>query len=134
MTNKSSRGRRNPSPISLRLTQEELTLLKSAAKGQSLSAYIRNRLFCKNQTSDSPDIKNTRLSPQARQQLLAQILSKLGQSGLADSLDDLAYAARIGTLPLTPDVLSEIRTACALIQEIRDLLIRAVGLRPKDSQ
>ncbi len=131
MTNTTPRGRRNPSPISLRLTQEELILLKSKAKGKSVSSYIRNRLFSENPLPDTPETHDDRLSPQVRQKLLAQILIKLGKSGLAQSLEELAYAAKIGTLPLTPDVLSEIRSAYAFIHEIRNLLIRALGLRPK---
>lgn len=112
--------------VSLRLKPEEYAHLKTTAKAQSISAYIRARLF---DSTDEP-AASERLSPAARQRMLAQILARLGQSDMRRSLTDLAEAARLGALPLTPDVLADIHGACAAIMEMRTALIRALGLKP----
>lgn len=131
-TSKPSKGRRASSPLSLRLTPEERARLEAAAGNRALGAYIRARLFAEPEhgavvagTDDA-----ARLSPEVRQRLLAQILGMLGQSAAFRSLGELADAARIGVLPATPDVLAEIRAACAAIEEIRLTLLRALGLKP----
>lgn len=38
----------------------------------------------------------------------------------------------MGVLPLTSDVLADIRNTCAHIQELRRMLIRALGLTTRD--
>ncbi|WP_439629950.1 hypothetical protein [Shinella sp.] len=134
-TLKPSKGRRVSSPLSLRLTPEERATLEAAAGGRALGAYIRARLFAGEGRHtigvESDGNGNAeRLSPEARQRLLAQILGALGQSRALRSLSELAEAARIGVLPLAPDVLADIRAACAGIQEIRLVLLRALGLKP----
>jgi len=88
----------------------------------TLSAYIRARLF---DATPSPDL----LPHETRQKLLAQILAELGQSGIAASLSELARAAEAGLLPLSPDVLGELRSACRSVEKIRAVLLRALGLR-----
>lgn len=119
-----------PAPLSLRLTQEERETLEQAAKGQTLSAYVRQRLF-------GTDVKlegrvgEIRLSPMERQKLLAQILAELGSSRIGKSLAELAEAAQVGILPLSPDVLSEIRAACAHVRDLRAMLLRGLGLSPE---
>lgn len=128
---KSEPARSGPlSPISLRVTPEERAALENAAKGTSLSNYIRSRLFAPETGMEAEIVEVSRLSPITRQQLLAQILGELGRSGIAQSLSDLGYAAQIGVLPLTPEVLADIRSACAHIAEMRSALLRGLGLRP----
>ncbi|WP_127599613.1 hypothetical protein [Nitratireductor alexandrii] len=129
MTKRNSRHGKSPAPISLRVTPEERQALVTAAKGQTLSAYIRTRLF-----SDSAQgIRETgRLSESARQQLLARILAELGRSALSRSMAEFAEAARLGVLPLTPEVLAEIRSARDHIRDLRRMLIRALGLQAED--
>ncbi|MCK0197427.1 hypothetical protein MWN34_10930 [Ancylobacter sp. 6x-1] len=119
-------------PISLRLTPEERHQLECDAAGRSLSAYIRSRLFGADTKAETTSQTSGRLGPAERQKLLAQILAKLGASKALPSLNELADAARIGVLPLTPDVLADIRGACLDIAEIRDGLLRGLGLRPAD--
>jgi hypothetical protein len=60
---------------------------------------------------------------------MAKALALLGQSRLASNLNQLAKAANIGTLPLTPDVEEDLQDACAHVWEIKALLIRALGLK-----
>ncbi|SMD17453.1 hypothetical protein [Rhizobium sp. RU36D] len=139
-TSKPSKGRRASSPFSLRLTAEERAYLETAAGNRALGDYIRGQLLSAVQNNPHPhphphphnDASTERLSPEARQRLLAQMLGMLGQSGILRSLSDLANAARIGVLPLTPDILEEIKAACAAVLEMRITLLRAVGLKPSD--
>ncbi len=60
---------------------------------------------------------------------LAQILALLGQSRVASNLNQLARAANIGSLMVTPEVERELCAACAHIADIRALLVRAIGLK-----
>lgn len=124
--------KRGPSvaPISLRLTQEERAQLEHEAGSLSLSAYIRSRLFGAQPKPDLPLAPEMRLSPGERQKLLAQLLARLGGLRIGPSLAELAHAARIGALPLTPEVLAELRAACAEVRLIRTTLLRALGLKP----
>jgi len=117
--------------ISLRLKADEHAHLKSAANGHHLGAYIRGRLFGEPDKTDT--VTSDRLSSVSRQRMLAQILGLLGQSDMRRSLADMAEAARLGVLPLTPDTLADIRGACAAIADMRNMLLRGLGLRPGDN-
>ncbi|MBS7537737.1 hypothetical protein [Ancylobacter lacus] len=121
-------------PISLRLTPEERDQLERDAAGRSLSAYIRSRLFGADTKVELAGRTSGRLGPAERQRLLARILARLGASKALPSLNELADAARIGVLPLTPDVLADIHGACRDIADIRDLLLRGLGLRPANGE
>lgn len=131
MTRRNQTRGNAPTPLSLRLTPIERKELETAATGQSLSAYIRSRLFAANVEAPG-DTDTNRLSRKARQQLLARILGELGRSELSRSMAEFAEAARGGVLPLSPDVVAEIRSACAHIREVRNMLICALGLSKKD--
>ncbi|WP_346894835.1 hypothetical protein [uncultured Roseibium sp.] len=133
MTRNKTVRSKSSAPISLRLTSEERSLLEQFAQGQSLSSYIRGRLFCES-GSDDATVEQPRVSKQTREQQLAQILGLLGKSDIAASMRDLAEAARIGVLPLTPDVLADIQDGCSHVLEIRDLLLRALGFKPEGNE
>lgn len=60
---------------------------------------------------------------------VGQLLALLGQSRLGSNLNQLAQAARQGSLPVTPEVEEDLRRACATIFEMRALLLRALGLQ-----
>lgn len=129
----SSKGRRESSPLCLRVTPEERRFLAERAReGRhgSVSAFMRARLFGMVRAGEANVSAGSRLSPVERQRLLAQTLGALGASKALARLADLADAARIGALPVTPDVVRDIRAACAAVIEIRDLLLRALGARP----
>lgn len=132
MKKETNHGRKMPAPLSLRLTPEERRQLESAAKGETISAYIRSRLF--HHTLAVDDLREEgRLSAQSRQVLLARILADLGRSGFANSLTEIAEAAHAGVMPLTPDIVETIEGACRQIRDIRRQLIRALGLKAEDA-
>jgi hypothetical protein len=60
---------------------------------------------------------------------LGQLLALLGQSRLANNLNQLAKAANQGSLPVTAEIEAELQQACAHILEMRLLLLKALGIR-----
>ncbi|MDQ3187053.1 MAG: hypothetical protein M3Q16_11485, partial [Pseudomonadota bacterium] len=66
--------------------------------------------------------------------LLALVLGELGRSRLASNINQLAKAANMGALDVTPEIEREIEQACAEIQAMRALLITALGVTPIDSK
>ena len=110
-------------PISLRLTEAELSRLKAEASGKSVSSHIRRGLF-------GADARTRAIRVPAHSDAhIARLLAQLGQSGIASSLRDLAEAVRIGALPVTPETEFAIRNACDAIDRMRDDLVHALGLR-----
>jgi hypothetical protein len=121
---KKSKRRYTP-PFSLRLTVEERKRLDELAGNQPLGSYIRNRLLGE-QTEKRRKVKK----PTPDTALLALVLGEFGRSRLASNINQLAKAANIGTLDVTPETEREIVQACAEIQAIRTLLITALGVSP----
>ena len=132
MTIESSHRRPSAAPVSLRLTPEERLQLERDAAGQSLSAYIRFRLFAGPARETLSAADKARLSPSERQRLLAQILVRLGGGGIGRALMELADAARVGILPMTPDITNELRSALRDVADLRTDLLRALGLKRAD--
>lgn len=111
--------RKRPAPLSIRISDEERAQLKEAAGNLSLNAYVRSRLF----GNRGPEVTR------AKAHDLAQVLGKLGQSHLAGSFRDLAEAARIGALPVTPETESSILMACVDVAAMKSALMSALGTR-----
>lgn len=78
-------------PFSIRLTQEERERLEGEAKGKPLGVYIRERLL-----GDGTAPRKLRRKPAADQAGLAKVLGMLGQSRLANNLNQIAKAAISG--------------------------------------
>jgi hypothetical protein len=115
-------------PFSLRLTFEERARLEQLAGDEPLGAYIKRKVFDGKGTGTKRARSRTR-RPIKDEQKLAHVLAMLGQSRLANNLNQLAKAAHIGTLPVLPDTEREIRKACADIALMRRELLRALGHR-----
>lgn len=116
-------GPKYPPPLSFRLTEEERAALEKAAAGLPLSAYIRSRLF-------GPDVKPRRTQgkyPVKDHAVLARLLGQLGQSRLANNLNQLAKAVNTGSLPVTPETERDIKSACEDIRAVRSALLQALG-------
>ena len=121
--------RRYTPPFSLRFTVVERKQLDEMAGDQPLGAYIRGRLFGK-KTEKRRKVKK----PTVDSAMLALVLSELGQSRLASNINQLAKAANMGALDITPEIEKEIETACQEIQTMRALLIAALGVVPEDDE
>jgi len=119
------RGARSLSPVTLRLTVEERAKLEELASGMTLSAYIRACLFEQEQERR----KHRPKAVVADNQALAQILGLLGQSRIASNLNQLAYHANIGTLPIDDDTRAQIKEGYEHVLFMRQTLMRALGMR-----
>lgn len=115
---------KRPPPLSLRLSEEERERLESQAAGMSLSAYIRACIF------GGKRKKNGKFAAQDHK-ALARILAYLGQSSLSNNLDTLAQEAGSGSLPLTPETESALRSACREITAIKKMLMAALGIQER---
>jgi hypothetical protein len=115
-------------PFSIRLTQEERERLEAEAKGKPLSVYIRERLL-----GDGTAPRKLRRKPAADQAGLAKVLGALGQSRLANNLNQIAKAAHIGVIVLTPALIDDLEQACRDIRIMRDALLSALGFPPSGS-
>lgn len=106
-----ARRKAKSKPFSIRLTDAERDQLEREAGSQPLAVYMRSKLLTKDRRS------------------LAQLLAALGSSDLARSMRDLASAARNGALEETPEIKLSLEAACIAIDEMRENLVRALGLR-----
>ena len=111
--------------FSLRLTEAERELLRRRAGSVPLGAYIR-------QTVLASENHSTRLgsqrAPLADHEAISRVLGLLGQSRLSSNLNQLAKAAHLGVLPVTPETEQEIADACAAVSIMRRDLMVALGL------
>ena len=117
--------RKRPPPFSLRLSREERAYLKQKAGPMPLGAYIKAKAF-----ADGGPVKRRAVGLEvADKDALAKALALLGRSHFSSNLNQLAKAANIGTLPVSPEVEQELLATCAHVKEIKALLIKAVGLK-----
>lgn len=122
--------RKRPAPFSLRLSAEERAKLIAEAKGAPLGAYIKAKLLGK---SLPVRMRRTGLAIEDRK-ALAQVLALLGGSRLANNLNQLAYAANIGSLPITPDTEADLKATLGDVRALRRLLMAALGLKTEGTR
>ena len=97
-----------------------------------LSRYIRLKLF----GADADQVKSRRPKVKRHQptldhEIMAQVLAGLGRSRLSSNLNQIAKAANMGALPVTPELEAELLEACAALQAMRQDLIAAMGIKSK---
>jgi hypothetical protein len=117
-------GERTIPPFSLRLTFEERAKLERDAAGMALGAYIRSRLL----DPETVAPRKRGKFPVKDHQALAQLLGLLGQSRLANNVNQLARAPNTGSLAVTPDTEEALMSATADINHMRQLLIQALDI------
>ncbi|MBL4647325.1 MAG: hypothetical protein JKY99_12825 [Rhizobiales bacterium] len=116
-----------PSPISLRHTDCEKQQLVAAAKGQTMSGFIRYRLF---ETDALKPVRAARGQYIVKDhQAIAKVLALLGKSTLGTSMSTLANAANFGSLPVTGEIEVQLRHACNDIAIIKSLLMKALAIQ-----
>lgn len=118
-----------PAPFSLRLSKEERKELKRLAQGRPLGEFIKDALF--NKKLRPP---KSRKAPALDQQLLGKILGALGQSRIANNINQLARAANSGSLPVNEDVLKSLFEAVRAIEWMRKRLIEGMGIKAHSSR
>ncbi|WP_188237512.1 plasmid mobilization relaxosome protein MobC [Sphingopyxis sp. LK2115] len=117
-------GERTIPPFSLRLTFEERAKLERDAAGMALGAYIRSRLL----DPETVAPRKCGKFPVKDHQALAQLLGLLGQSRLANNVNQLARATNTGSRAVTPDTEEALMSATADINHMRQLLIQALDI------
>lgn len=124
--------RKAPPPVSVRLSWEEYDRLRHDAGAMSMAAYIRLSLFGEGEIPPHrKPYTGKKTSPSSELTMIGKMLGGLGQSEIASNLADIASAARIGALPVSPDVEDEIRLACTTLQDMRVRLIAALGVKAR---
>ena len=118
-----SGARKTPPPFSLRLTADERTELELRAGSKPLGQFIREQCLGKAAAPRKIKRRRARLDHAS----LAQALGLLGGSRLSSNMNQIAKAAHMGALPVTPDLAAELDGACADIRFMRQLLLRALG-------
>jgi septal ring-binding cell division protein DamX len=99
--------------------------LEREAAGIPLGSYIRAKAL-----NEPPpvNLRRSGLSIKDRHSL-AKVLALLGQSRLANNLNQLAHLAHVGALPVNPETEAEIREASAAVRAMRADLLMALGLK-----
>ena len=110
-----------PHPFSIRLSATERAQLEAEAQGMPLGAYIKRKAL------NGPALRQR--ASIADRAALAQILALLGQSRIANNLNQLAHAANLGILEQTPEEQAELAFCLASIAQMRGLLIQSLGLK-----
>ena len=125
------RRKRPPPPFSIRFTEEERARLASEAGKRPLAAHIRSKLF-----GDAVSQRRRRPArrtppPKVDQIALGRALGELGHSRLASNMNQIAKAANMGALPVTPELEQELHEACVAICDMRRQLVAALGIKPE---
>lgn len=122
-------GGKRIAPFSLRLSEAERARLTAEAGGAPLGAYIKVKLLG---GTVPARMRRSGLAVEDRQ-ALGKALALLGQSRLANNLNQLAHLANIGALPVSPEIESELQNAVKEVRAMRRLLVSALGLKPEDA-
>lgn len=115
-----------PAPFSLRLTPDERERLEANAGSMPLASYIKSVVFA----AEAPKYRRRRKPPVAEQQLLAEILARLGASRSASNLNQIAKAANQGTLFVDAELEADLNRACVEVAWMRATLMQALGIKP----
>lgn len=116
-------------PFSVRFTESEKTRLLGLAGDVPVGTYIRCTVL-----GEAAALRQPRRQPVRDADQLGRLLGALGQSHLANNLNQLAKAANLGTLLVTPELEADLKRACAEISEMRGMLLSALGIRKGDSR
>lgn len=113
---------RRPAPLSIRLTDAERFKLETQAGDIALGAYIKSVVF----DEDPPKRRKSKAMPTADQQLLAEILARLGQSRTANNLNQIAMHLNQGTLMVDAELEADLKRAVAEVAWMRATLVAAL--------
>ena len=111
--------------VTLRLSRDDHERLKELAGSMALSTYIRAKAL----GLDLPRRKTRSSASVVDKQAIAQILGLLGQSRIANNLNQLAYHANVGSLVMEEETVAQISEAHEHIVFLRKALINALGLK-----
>ncbi len=111
--------------ITLRFSPDDYERLKQLADGMALATYIRAKVL----GETIPRRKPRSTASVIDKQVLAQILGLLGQSRIANNLNQLAHHANVGSLVMDEDAQAHISETYDHVVFLRKTLITALGLQ-----
>ncbi|CTQ58131.1 plasmid mobilization relaxosome protein MobC [Roseibium album] len=111
--------------VTVRLSLDDYERLQTLAGGRALSVYLR----AKGLEEPLPKRKTKSSVPIADRHVIAQLLGILGQSRIANNLNQLAYHANVGSFAIDDDARSQINEAYEHVLFIRKMLLRGLGYR-----
>ncbi len=120
--------RRRPSSLSIRVSDEERTILERKAGKRSLGAYVREMALGDKQAPRRKGAAN----PSIESVQLGQMLGKLGKSEQVSVLFLLLVAAEKNRVILTETERAALYEACANVREVRAAVMGALGLRGEE--
>jgi hypothetical protein len=110
-------------PFSIRLTEDERQQLAEQAGRLPLATYIRDLVLAR-------PVQTRRQRHRGKvkdNEALARVLAALGQSRIANNLNQLARAVNVGILPATPETEQDLANACVAVIAMRRDLMLALG-------
>ena len=116
-------------PFSIRLTEAERRALIERCGGRPLGAFVRDIVLA----ADDRAPRRSAPPPVKDHQSLARVLAALGQSRIANNLNQIAKAANIGALPVSPEIEGDIAEACAAVLSMRQHLLHALGISGEEA-
>lgn len=122
------KGRKTPRDcprVTLRLSKEDHAHLKAMADGMALATFIRAKVL----DEKLPRRKRKSSASVANKQAIAQVLGLLGQSRIANNLNQLAYHANVGSFAMDEQTQAQIEDAYEHILFLRQTLLKALGMR-----
>ena len=117
--------KRYPTPVCVRFTEEEKTLLDQKAGDLTTSAYVRLCVL----GEDAPKHRTRSKKAVEDHQALGQLIGALGRSNVPNNLNQLTKAVNKGELPLPADIAQDLKQAAFEIAYMRHMLMTALGLK-----
>ena len=114
-------AKRRDSPFSIRLNDEERARLEAESQGMRLGSYIKAKALGGGPLKRAAAVEDRRA--------LSQALALIGQSRVANNLNQIAHAANLGSLVFSAEQQAALQEALQHVAEIRQLLLKATGLR-----
>ncbi|WP_373354507.1 plasmid mobilization relaxosome protein MobC [Pseudoroseicyclus sp. CXY001] len=110
--------------MTVRLSPEDHAKLTELANGTALSVFLRAKAL----GEILPRRRASGLAIEDRE-AIGKLLGLLGQSRIANNLNQLAHHANIGTLPVDDTTASDLQEACHAVIAMRAILMQALGLK-----
>lgn len=120
---KTGRMPRRP-PLSVRLNDQEYEVIRARAGNLPLSTYVKQAAL-----GEAAPVARRRPPASRDLRILAAILAALGQSRIANNLNQLAKAVHSGSLPVNPQTEADLTQACRDVGVIRRALLMVLGVQ-----
>lgn len=119
------------SPVCVRFTEAERAQLEAEAGETALSTHIRDCLFDNNARDRARRYRKKRRYAEPDTALIAKLLGMMGQDDMVKALFALLVAAESDRVAMSDEVQASLDRACSQIDEMRDMLVLALGVKPQ---